>query len=77
MVIAKQAAGHFRARGATRVLLFGSLANGTFDLERSDSDIYFAGLDDNRALDHEENSRIAKLRQSDHRGVARNRIPLS
>jgi len=50
MITAKKAADWLRLRGATRVLLFGSLAEGRFSPEGSDIDIYFEGLPDTEAL---------------------------
>lgn len=47
---AKWAAEWLRERGATRVLLFGSLAQGEYVPEISDIDICFEGLDDQAAL---------------------------
>lgn len=50
MATAKKAADWLRTRGASRVLLFGSLAEGCFSETGSDIDIYFEGLSDTEAL---------------------------
>lgn len=42
--IAKTAATRLRTLGATRIVLFGSLARGTYVPEESDIDIYFEGI---------------------------------
>lgn len=47
---AKEAANWLRSRGATRVLLFGSLAGGDFLPNQSDIDLYFEGISDSDAL---------------------------
>lgn len=47
---AKEAANWLRSRGATRVILFGSLAGGGFLPNRSDIDLYFEGFSDSEAL---------------------------
>lgn len=47
--IAKAAAERLRALGATRIVLFGSLARGTYDPEESDIDIYFEGIDERKS----------------------------
>jgi len=48
--IAKHAADWLREKGATRILLFGSLADGAFTPKKSDIDLYFEGLSDKEAL---------------------------
>ena len=44
MEVARAAAKFLKEHGATRVLLFGSLANGDYDPRSSDIDIYFEGV---------------------------------
>ena len=44
MDVARSAAEFLKEHGATRVLLFGSLANGDYDPRYSDIDIYFEGV---------------------------------
>jgi len=44
MDVAREAAEFLRGHGATRVLLFGSLARGNYDPKSSDIDIYFEGI---------------------------------
>ncbi len=47
--LAAEVAAHLKSRyGATRVLLFGSAAEGTFLPGRSDIDLYFEGIDYDR-----------------------------
>ena len=48
--IARNAATMLRERGASRVVLFGSLAKGHYNPAQSDIDIYFEGLTDTEAL---------------------------
>lgn len=50
LALAKKAAAMLKERGATRVLLFGSLAKERFSPESSDIDLYFEGLPDIDAL---------------------------
>ena len=45
MDLARQAAGRLRELGATRIVLFGSLARGTYVPGESDIDLYFEGID--------------------------------
>ena len=45
MEIAKAAAKRLRSLGASRIVLFGSLARGSYRPGESDIDIYFEGID--------------------------------
>jgi predicted nucleotidyltransferase len=49
LAIAKASAARLRALGATRILLFGSLARGTYVPKESDIDIYFEGIDERKS----------------------------